>query len=436
LHRESPQLLVADRKGKIYNIPFLGPSGMEAGLFSKLTAKDLIRLPRGSELFILPERIPVGFDKKTKTNLALDKNPYSKKGKDCFAVSAFISPGYTVTHHSPYIEKKHAKRLPLFSYAAVCFYKDDFYVAAKRVDRELRQDLRFMDMDKVRKNAKELKKLFKHNRLVSHLSRCALSYGCPAAKNLFLKRYEAPLPASPSCNSACIGCISYQPDERCSVTEPRIGFIPKPEEIAEVALYHIKDVKDPVVSFGQGCEGEPLMAGGVLESSIKLIRKDTKKGIINLNTNASKPEIIARLFDAGLDSIRVSINSAQNKYYTKYYKPKGYAFKDVISSIKKAKARNGFVSLNYLTFPGLTDSADELKNLKSLIEKTGINMLQLRNLNIDPIHYKKALKFSVEANELLGMRRVIALLRKEFPSIMTGYFNPSRGRIRRSKSKN
>ena len=36
------------------------------------------------------------------------------------------------------------------------------------------------------------------NRLFRHLETCALTYGCPAAKNLFLCRYEAPLPTSPA----------------------------------------------------------------------------------------------------------------------------------------------------------------------------------------------------------------------------------------------
>ena len=68
------------------------------------------------------------------------------------------------------------------------------------------------------------------------------------------------------------------------------AYVPKyrvtAEEIAEVALFHIDNVDDPVVSFGQGCEGEPLMVADVLEEAILLIRKETSKGIINLNSNS------------------------------------------------------------------------------------------------------------------------------------------------------
>ena len=423
-----PQLLVADRKGRIYPIPEMSPCGMKAGLFFKLSVKDLIELPSGSELFIMPDRLAVGYDARSKTFIEIDKNHYSKS--ECFAVSAFVSPGYTITYNSCYVDKKNARLLPLFSYAAVCLYKGKFYVAAIRVDKELRQDLRFMDISKIKAGIKKTRKLFPKNRLFRHLEKCALCYSCPAAKNLFLSRYEAPLPTSPYCNSRCIGCISYQPDKRCSVTQPRIGFIPSPEEISEVALFHIDNVKDPVVSFGQGCEGEPLLAGDAIEKAIKIIRKRTKKGIINLNTNASKPLIVKRLFSAGLNSIRVSLNSAQKEYYDRYYKPKGYIFRDVIRSVKEAKAAGGFVSINYLSIPGFTDSENEFRAFNGLISANKVDMIQLRNLNIDPAYYFKSIRFSAERDELLGMREIVKMLKNRFPHLILGYFNPSRQRIK------
>jgi wyosine [tRNA(Phe)-imidazoG37] synthetase (radical SAM superfamily) len=427
MKRDNPQLLVADSKGKIYPIPQMTACGMKAGLFFRLSAKDLIELPSGSELFIMPDRMAVGYDPSSKTFMQIDKDPYSKS--ECLAVSSFISPGYTITYNSCYIERKRAKLLPLFSYAAICLYKDKFHVAAIRVDRELRQDLRFIDLKKIKAGIKNTRKLFPKNRLFKHLERCALCYSCPAAKNLFLSRYEAPLPTSPYCNSRCIGCISYQPDKRCSVTQPRIRFIPDPKEIAEVALFHIDNVKDPVVSFGQGCEGEPLLAGNAIEKAIRIIRAKTQKGIINLNTNASKPDVIRRLFDSGLNSIRVSLNSAQKIYYDRYYKPKGYKFSDVIESMRIAQKANGFVSLNYLSIPGFTDSRQEFRAFSDLIKSSKVDMIQLRNLNIDPVYYFRSIRFSAERDELLGMREIIKMLKAEFPHLMIGYFNPSRKRM-------
>ena len=427
------QLVVADKHGKIYAIDYLQATGMKSGTFFKLAKKDLIELPFGSELFIMPQRLAVGYDYKSKGFVAIDRNPYSKKEEPCFAVSAFISPGYTITYNASYIESSNAKILPLFSYSAVCFYRDKFYVSAIRVDRSTRQDLRFMSIPRIKTGINKVRKLFSKNRLFTHLERCALCYNCPAAKNLFLKRHEAPLPTSPSCNSRCIGCISHQPDKRCAVTQPRIKFIPSSEEISQVALFHIGNVKDAVVSFGQGCEGEPLLAGEAIEEAIKQIRIETARGVINLNTNASKPEVVKRLFVAGLSSIRVSINSAQEKYYNRYYKPQRYKFSDVLKSIKIAKDAGGFVSLNYLVMPGFTDSEDEVREFKRLLRKCKLDMVQLRNLNIDPLYYFRELKISPDVAVLCGIKELISDLKKEFPSLMLGYFNPSRGRVSRFK---
>ncbi|MFH1037580.1 MAG: radical SAM protein [PVC group bacterium] len=435
MSREKPEALVSDSTGKVYSLPHLEAAGMKGGHFFRLTARELIPLPPGSELFLLPDRMPVGYDPRTGKYVTLGRGPLSGRSKRCFAVAAFVSPGFTATYSSAYAEIGRPAVLPLFSYAACAFYQGEFHAAGVRVDRELRQDLRGMNIAAVKKNAAGLKKTFSHNRLIAHLETCALTYGCPAARNFFLGRYEAPLPTSPSCNARCIGCISYQPKNRCPATQPRIAFVPTPEEIAEVALFHIGRVRDPVVSFGQGCEGEPLLAAEVLEKSIRLIRSGTSRGVINLNTNASRPETIARLFDAGLDSIRVSLNSVRPDYYTRYFKPGAYAFKDVMRSIKTAKGKKGFVSVNYLTMPGFTDSRDEIEAFRDFIETYRIDMVQWRNLNFDPRRYFRRLRIEVGPREMGGIKQLIHSLKKSFPELMMGYYNPSRNRMRRHVKK-
>ena len=417
MKKETPKLLAADKKGNIYDIPDLAAAGMKAGHYFNLTDRDLLKLPDGSELFMLPDRKPIGYNNQTKEFVSLD---------DYSAVAAFISPGYTLTYNSAYQENSNVKILPLFSYGAAAFYKGEIYTTAIRIDREPRQDLRYVDITKVKKNTIAFQKQFPKNRLIKHLTNCALVYGCAAAKNFFLKRYECPLPTAPACNARCLGCISLQPDNKCPVTQPRIKFVPTPEEIAETALYHIANVKNPIVSFGQGCEGEPLMVGDTLAAAIKLIRKETNKGTINLNTNASRPEIIAQLLDLGLDSIRVSMNSTRKEYYNKYFMPQDYTFSDVLNSIKFAKTKKGFVSINYLVLPGFTDSETEFNSLTKFLDKYGINMIQWRNLNYDPLDYFKTLKATPDKSELLGIKTIITTIRKTHPHIQHGYFNPCR----------
>ena len=429
--KDFPRLLIADVQGKIFDVPHLEATGMKAGEYFRLKAKDLTELHPDSELFLLPGRSSVGYDPDAARYVDLDRNPF-KKDENCFAVAAFPAPGFTTTYNASYAERGRQKMLPLFSYSAVTFYKDKFYIAATRVDHEKRQDLKHMDAGLIRSGVKDFRKRFPKNRLIRHLEVCALTYGCPAAKNFFLKRYEGPLPTSPSCNAVCLGCISKQPKDSCSVTQPRITFIPTADEIAEVALVHLMKVPDPVVSFGQGCEGEPLMVGKVLTQAVRKIRKVTSKGMVNLNTNASKPEVIKDLFDAGLDSIRVSINSVREKYYNAYYRPRGYAFSDVKRSIRYAKKAGGFVSVNYLVMPGFTDSVKETRALEKFLDKTKVDMIQWRNLNYDPNAYFRKLKLSVKRQDMIGVRELIQRVKLGYPHLMHGYFNPSKMRIKRA----
>jgi pyruvate-formate lyase-activating enzyme len=418
---EKIQLLVADRNGDIYNHPDLEAAGMKGGSFFRLAAEDLIKLPAASALFRLPGRRPVGYCR------AGSGFAVAAEGFD--ACAAFVSPGYVVTHTSAYREAGRPKMLPLFSYAACALYKGEYYAACIRVERERRHDPRLIDMGRVRSGIKKLRKVFPANRLVRHLEDCALKYACPGAQNFFLSRYEGPLPTSPVCNAGCMGCISCQRGGGAAVTQPRIKFRPTAREVAQVALHHIGNVADPVVSFGQGCEGEPLLESEVIEESIRLIRKATSKGIVNMNTNASRPKVLSRLFNAGLDSIRVSMSSVREEYYTRYYKPRDYRFKDVLRSIEIAKKSRRFVSINYLTMPGFTDSKGEFAAFEDFVKKFKIDMIQWRNLNYDPARYFEDLDISVGRNEMLGVGQIIEHLRRDFPNLMMGYYNPSRRRI-------
>ena len=251
-----------------------------------------------------------------------------------------------------------------------------------------------------------------------------MEYGCPAGKNFFLKRYEAPLPTSQHCNARCIGCISLQADSDIPNTQDRIAFTPSPEEIAEIALTHIRNVKNSVVSFGQGCEGDPLLAHHVIEPAIRLIRSETREGTINLNTNAGRPDILEKLFDAGLDSVRVSINSVRKECYNAYFRPKGYTFKDVLRSIDIALYRRKFVSANYLNCPGFTDSPEEAEAFLAFLKDRPISMIQWRNLNFDPLRYCQIMSQVTKHGTPIGMKSLLDSIHEAFPKLIYGYFNP------------
>jgi pyruvate-formate lyase-activating enzyme len=268
------------------------------------------------------------------------------------------------------------------------------------------------------------------NRLRAHLENCALQYGCPAGKNFFLGRYEAPLPTSGICNARCLGCLSLQSDRAIHISQERIAFTPTPDEIAEVALTHLKRVPRSVVSFGQGCEGDPLLAAHVIEPAIRMIRSHTRRGTINLNTNASQPEILQALIDAGLDSVRVSLNSVRKSCYEAYFRPQGYTFEKVLESIELALAANRFVSINYLNCPGFTDSFEEAEALDAFLSRFPINMIQWRNLNFDPIAYWQSMAKAAINSAPLGMPAHLAHIKLKYPELKHGYFNPPKEKWR------
>jgi len=186
-----------------------------------------------------------------------------------------------------------------------------------------------------------------------------------------------------------------------------------------VALPHLEEAEDAIVSFGQGCEGEPLMQWRLLERSIRQLREKTDRGTINLNTNGSLPEKVAKLCDAGLDSIRVTLNSPHQKYFKLYHRPIGYMLKEAVDTLILAKEKGIYTSINLLVFPGFTDREGEVGGLIELIRKTHLDLIQMRNLNIDPDLYLKAMG----KGEGMGIPGMIEILSKEFPSLEFGYFN-------------
>ncbi len=418
---QSPSLLYADSKGNILDFPGLEAAGSAAGRWQRPERSEWIPLPAGSELFLLPGRLPVGFEPESGRFRVLDRDP--RTGGPVSAVAAFAAPAYTQLYTAAYARAGEAPLLPLFAYTAAGWSGEGFVTAALRVDDDPRQDSdRFDAAELARRTAARLA-AEPGNRLLQHLGRCAMGYGCPAAKNLFLGRWEAPLPTSPACNARCLGCISLQEGSGICATQERIRFVPTAEEVCGVAGPHLASAARAVVSFGQGCEGEPLLQDRLLEQAIRSLRRATSRGTINLNTNASLPEAVLRLRDAGLDSIRVSLNSCRPEFYHKYYQPKGYSFEDVRRAAGGFKRAGGFLSLNYFVLPGFTDEPSELAALEAFLEETGADLIQLRNLNIDPEWYLAALGH-LPQEEPLGIRLLMERLRGRFPALRFGYYNP------------
>jgi wyosine [tRNA(Phe)-imidazoG37] synthetase (radical SAM superfamily) len=424
---KKPRMVFAGTGGKIFDHSRLEMAGVDGGEPVPVTESDLIPLPRGSDLFTMPGRAPIGIDPRSGRSEVFDGNGDGYQG-EVSAVAAFLAPAHTLALLPAYVTLPSAPALPLFAYSAVGFRDGQFWATGLRVDPDPRQDPWRFDLERLKKQVARRIATAGENRVLGQLERCALAYGCRAAQNFFIGRHEAPLPTSVTCNSQCIGCISLQTDGEFKASHERLDKAPTPAEVAAVALEHIARVPQAVVSFGQGCEGEPLLNGELLVDSVRLIRATTDAGTINLNTNASKPDVVESLALAGLDSIRVSINSPRPEVYDAYYRPHGYSLEDVLASIAAMKRHGRFASINYLVFPGVTDTEEEYAAVERLIEMTALDMIQMRNLNIDPEVYAAALPPGT-LRPGFGIREVMDRLRTRFPDLLFGYFNPPKERF-------
>lgn len=418
----SPYILYSDGNGNIFEDISLYATGRSGWNAMPVPQDEWIELPVGGQLYELPERRGIGIDVESGEMRLCEKG---------WAVAAFIPPAHTGLYIAAYESLPGAETLPLFCYTAAGWYNEKFYVPAIRIEKDVRQESKGFLNEKIKGGVATYLSAYPHNRLVKHLAdNCCNTYHCPAARNYFMGRWECPVPTSPACNANCIGCISFQPQEETIIsTQDRLMFKPTAEEITEFTVPHLETAPFPIVSFGQGCEGEPLLMWQTIKEAIIEIRKHTSKGSININTNGSDPKAIKALCQAGLNSIRVSTNSVREEIYTPYYRPNNYHFNDIIESIKVVNSFGGWTSINYFVFPGMTDSVDEYEALRKVIKETGLKMIQWRNFNIDPDWYLEKIGVA-DTGECIGIKQMMELLREEFPDLKFGYFNPSMERIK------
>ncbi len=417
-----PFILYSDGKGNIFEDTSLYVTGRSGWDAVSIPEDEWILLPEGGQLYELPGRRGIGLDVHTGEMRLCNKG---------WAVAAFIPPAHTGLYIAAYETQKNAPTLPLFCYTAAGWFAGKIYVPAVRIEKDIRQESTGYIDEHIEAGTQYLLKAYPNNRLIKHLmENCCITYTCPAARNLALGRWECPVPVSPACNANCIGCISFQPlDETIISTQDRLTFKPTPEEIVEFTVPHLKNAPYPLISFGQGCEGEPLLMWETIRQAIIEIRKHTDKGSININTNGSKPDAVRALCEAGLNSIRVSTNSAREHIYTPYYRPNNYVFNDLAESLRIVRSFGGWTSINYFVFPGMTDSIEEYEALRKLIRETGLQMIQWRNFNIDPDWYLGKIGVN-DTGECMGLKQFMELIHEEFPYLKFGYFNPSIERIK------
>ena len=386
-------LAYCDRKGRIYYDEDTQPLA-DGGIVREPADGELIRLPGGAVQMMLPGRRPL-------TTLG----PADRR----YALAVALPAGYTRLLVPAYVTDRGAPALPLFGYTFACVRDDELFVAAMKTDESEDWQPRFFAEGELEAALERRIALDPANRALHQVALCSREYGCFTAQNVFLERGEAALPVSPKCNARCVGCISeLEPEAGLPSPQTRIAYETTADELARIAVHHLERVDDGIVSFGQGCEGEPLLRSIAIARAIELIRKARSNGTVNLNTNGSLTGELVRCIDAGLQAVRVSLNSFRPHVYAAYYRPIGYRLENVLESVRTAVRAGLRVSLNLLTHPGVTDDAEEVAAATAFLSETPVSMVQTRTLNIDPQWY-----FDVAGRPRnpLGMRAAIEAIR-------------------------
>ncbi|AHM63864.1 radical SAM protein [Paenibacillus polymyxa] len=405
-------LVYADEKGNVYDHASLYGLARSADMIVEIMEDELIPLPEGATLVSLPSTRPVGMNPETGEMVSLPGNMQ--------AVGALLPQGFTRLCLPGYVKTDKEYKLPLFGYSAVVWKDGAFYVTAEQSDSPSKWNPENCDRNQVKLGVQRMTEQYPENRLYQHLSNCALGYECLTSSNTFLNRWEGGVPVSYSCNAGCFGCISEQPDDSGFVSpQTRMNFRPRVEEIVEVMLEHLK-TPESIISFGQGCEGEPSTQAKLIIDAIKEVRSVTDMGYININTNAGLNDHIRGIVDAGLDLMRVSTISALDDHYNAYYKPRGYTLANVEKSLRYASDQGVYTSINYLIFPGVTDREEEIEAMIEFAKRTKLKLIQMRNLNIDPESYLELIPPA--QGEILGMKQMLEIYREELPDVVIGSY--------------
>lgn len=392
----------------------LGASGLRSVRLGRM-----VPLPDGATLAFMPGCRPAG--SRVDGSVVCHPDPGARP------VAALMPTGFTRLLTPAYEKEPGAAHVPLFGYTAVASLGEKLFAAALALDPG-------GSWDPATHNTPDLESIVNtrlagnpDNRLLAHHAHCALEYGCYTAQNLFYGRNEMAIAVSVACNAQCVGCISEQLDD---ITAPhdRIRFTPTVDEIVELALPHLQTASDPIVSFGQGCEGEPILRARLIGRAIERIRAATDRGQLHINTNGSNPRATEHLIDMGLDSIRVSMFSARPENHLRYYGPRNYDLDDMVETLRISRRAGLLTSINLLAYPGFTDTPSEMSSLIDFFERSEVQIVQMRTLNMDRELLEEKVGFPREAGA--GIDGFMHEVQSVLPDIAFTSHTPFAGRVR------
>jgi pyruvate-formate lyase-activating enzyme len=385
--------------------------------FDSVPLGRMVPLPEGSTTALVPGSRVLG--RTSDGRVVPHPDPAARP------VAALLPTGFTRLLTPAYVKEAEAGHMPLFGYTAVAGLHGKLFASALPLDPGGAWNPALHNTDDLPTLVQGRIAAAPENRLLIHHAHCATEYGCYTAQNLFYGRDEMAIAVSVACNATCVGCISEQLDD---ITSPhdRINFTPRLDEIVSLAVPHLERATNPIVSFGQGCEGEPLLRARLIGRAIKGIRRETSRGQIHINTNGSNPEALQHLIDAGLDSVRVSMFSAIERNHVAYYGPRNYDLTDMEESLRLARRQGLHTSINLLTYPGFTDCPSEADELIAFFRRSEVQMVQIRTLNMDRELLHEKVGFPAEGG--VGIQEAMERFTTETPNLALASHTPFLGR--------
>ena len=138
-------MLYSDPKGRIFEHPYLKMAGFSGSKLYTIKPEDLIIMPEFSKLFYIPACPPMGIDPNTGTLRTVHEMDVGGRSVPCFAVAAFLEPGFVRTHLPAADYHKKSFVLPSWAYSAVGFRDDQYWSAGFEVEYNKRWDPRHYD---------------------------------------------------------------------------------------------------------------------------------------------------------------------------------------------------------------------------------------------------------------------------------------------------
>ena len=419
--RRAPlRLLLASEQGEFFEHPKLEPLPTRAGerLPADLGGPDLFKAsPSGSHLVALRRYRPVGWDPERQCRVQLTKIERKGQEREVWAVGAALPPDWLCLRAPTGEGGRGIPDEHLPACCEVAAREGAVLVAASNLQSLSRGDPLAYDTPDLLSRVQRRLAATPGNRVLRRLAHCALEYSCRMAQNFFYKRGEIFLSVSGGCATGRRRCSAFHPPQNGGSVNDSSHARSRVEDLVDVGAEHLREARGGTVTFGLGAGGDQQLSYERIERSILMLRAHAPDARLNLDTQIGLPSSIGRLFNAGLFSVRIGLNSAVQDHYERCYGSVGATFENLRGALGVARGKGGRIFLGLEVVPGFSDRPSELEALLRLIAEFGVDGVQLRTGGGSPEEPSVAVSGERAA---LGIGELVRQLKSRAPGLWLG----------------